>query len=66
MNGGKDSAEGHSSGGAGKTAHILAMDQSLTSGVTGDDKEVEEVTDMFADLAKKVRAPNAMKPLMTR
>jgi translation initiation factor 2 subunit 2 len=55
MNGGKDSAEGHSSGG-GKIAHILATDQPLTTMAVGDDKEVEEVTDMFADLAKKVRA----------
>lgn len=32
----------------------------LTSGVTGDtDKEVGEVTDMFADLAKKVRTPTS-------
>lgn len=54
MNGGKDSAEGHSAG-AGKMDYILAIHQSLTSGATGDDKEVEEVTDMFADLAKKVR-----------
>jgi translation initiation factor 2 subunit 2 len=59
MNGGKDSAEGHSSGG-GKIAHILATDQSLTTMAVGDDKEVEEVTDMFADLAKKVRAQKAM------
>jgi hypothetical protein len=33
----------------------LAINQALTSGATGDDKEVDEVTDMFADLAKKVR-----------
>ena len=62
MNGGKDSAEGHSSGG-GKIANILAINQSLTSGATGDDKEVEEVTDMFADLAKKVRAQKVTEPL---
>ncbi|RII04884.1 eukaryotic translation initiation factor 2 subunit beta [Alternaria sp. MG1] len=42
MNGGKDSAEGHSSGG-------------------GDDKEVEEVTDMFADLAKKKKKKSSKK-----
>jgi translation initiation factor 2 subunit 2 len=55
MNGGKNSAEGHASGG-GKTAHILAIKQLLTSRAAGDDKEVDEVTDMFADLAKKVKA----------
>ena len=54
MNGDKDSAEGHAAS-AGKMDHILEIYQSLTSGATGDDKEVEEVTDMFADLAKKVR-----------
>ena len=54
MNGDKDSAEGHAAS-AGKMDHTLEIHQSLTSGATGDDKEVEEVTDMFADLAKKVR-----------
>jgi translation initiation factor 2 subunit 2 len=42
MNGGKESAEGHSSG-------------------AGDDKEVEEVTDMFADLAKKKKKKSTKK-----
>ena len=53
MNGGKDSAENHSAG-AGETIDMHVIEQALTSGATGDDKEVEEVTDMFADLAKKV------------
>jgi len=54
MNGSKESAEGHSSG-AGEMAHTLAMGYILTNTTAGDDKEVDEVTDMFADLAKKVR-----------
>jgi translation initiation factor 2 subunit 2 len=54
MNGDKDSAETHSAG-AGETVYIMATEKALTGGTTGDDKEVEEVTDMFADLAKKVR-----------
>ncbi|KAF1938545.1 hypothetical protein EJ02DRAFT_410271 [Clathrospora elynae] len=42
MNGGKESAEGHSASG-------------------GEDKEVEEVTDMFADLAKKKKKKSSKK-----
>jgi translation initiation factor 2 subunit 2 len=58
MNGGKSTAESHS----GEPSPPIGQDacthnteyQALTFGHT-DDKEVEEVTDMFADLAKKVR-----------
>jgi translation initiation factor 2 subunit 2 len=59
VNGGKSTAESHSgeaSPPTGQDAYTQNETHELTSGVTGDaDKEVEEVTDMFADLAKKVR-----------
>jgi translation initiation factor 2 subunit 2 len=59
MSGGKSTAESHSgepSPLTGQDAHTHNEKHELTSGATGDgDKEVEEVTDMFADLAKKVR-----------
>lgn len=54
VNGGKQSAEGHSSGG-GETACAQATKHKLTGRAAGEDKDVDEVTDMFADLAKKVR-----------
>ena len=54
VNGGKESAEGHSSGG-GETACVEATKHKLTGRTAGEDKEVDEVTNMFADLAKKVR-----------
>ena len=54
VNGGKESAEGHSSGG-GETACVQATEHKLTGRTAAEDKEVDEVTDMFADLAKKVR-----------
>jgi hypothetical protein len=38
-------------------AAIPIPESGLTSGVTDADKGVEEVTEMFADLAKKVRLP---------
>lgn len=53
LNGGKDSAEGHSSGG-GEIACMGITEHGLTGRTVGEDKEVDEVTDMFADLAKKV------------
>ena len=64
MNGGKSTAESHSgepSPPTGQDTYTHNTEkQGLTRGVTdGADKEVEEVTDMFADLAKKVR----MEPL---
>ncbi|USP78376.1 eukaryotic translation initiation factor 2 subunit beta [Curvularia clavata] len=52
VNGGKESAEGHSSGG-GETACVQATKHKLTGRTAAEDKEVDEVTDMFADLAKK-------------
>jgi translation initiation factor 2 subunit 2 len=57
VNGGKSTAESHGEDSSrGETTYTHVKKQGLTSGVTGDaDKEVEEVTDMFADLAKKVR-----------
>ena len=36
-------------------AHAHTSSIKLTCEVTGEDKDVEEVTEMFADLAKKVR-----------
>jgi translation initiation factor 2 subunit 2 len=58
-NGGKSSAESHSTGSpalaGNRPCTHLYHEQRLTCGVTGDDKDVEEVTEMFADLAKKVR-----------
>lgn len=62
-NGGKSSAEKHSTGSPALEGSIPGRDtlgSRLTSGVTGDDKDVEEVTEMFADLAKKVRIPACM------
>lgn len=59
-NGGKSSAEKHSTGSPaleGNRPGIHILDSKLTSVITGDDKDVEEVTEMFADLAKKVRTP---------
>jgi translation initiation factor 2 subunit 2 len=59
VNGGKSTAESHSgepSPPTGQDAFTHDEQHGLTSGVIGDaDKEVDEVTDMFADLAKKVR-----------
>jgi translation initiation factor 2 subunit 2 len=59
MNGGKSTAEHHSGDASpptGQHAYTRREEQGLTSGVADEpDKEVEEVTDMFADLAKKVR-----------
>lgn len=60
MNGGKSTAESHSgepSPPTSQDAHVYTLGKhGLTRGVTdGADKDVEEVTDMFADLAKKVR-----------
>lgn len=64
-NGGKSSAESHST--ARQDAHMRDTDLGLISGVTGDaDKEVEEVTDMFADLAKKVRVNPALWQTSTK
>ena len=55
MNGGKSSAESHASHEApGEDACTYNTKNELTGGAA-EDKEVEEVTDMFADLAKKVR-----------
>jgi hypothetical protein len=57
VNGGKSTAESHGEDSSqGADRYTQQKKHGLTSGVTGDaDKEVEEVTDMFADLAKKVR-----------
>jgi hypothetical protein len=56
--GGKSTAEHHSGDASpptGQDAYTYREEYGLTSGVTDEpDKEVEEVTDMFADLAKKV------------
>lgn len=58
VNGGKSSAESHSAGPPtppGEDTHTHDTRSQLTSGLVAEDKDVEEVTDMFADLAKKVR-----------
>jgi hypothetical protein len=60
MNGGKSTAESHSGNVSPPTGEDTWCEQNtghgLTSGVADEaDKDVEEVTDMFADLAKKVR-----------
>lgn len=61
-NGGKSSAESHSTGSPALAGNAPCTQTSsynwLTCRVTGDDKDVEEVTEMFADLAKKVRIPH--------
>ncbi|KAJ4993817.1 domain found in IF2B/IF5 [Stagonosporopsis vannaccii] len=63
-NGSKSSAEKHSTGSPaleGNTPGRDTEDNRLTSGVTGDDKDVEEVTEMFADLAKKKKKKSTKK-----
>lgn len=59
VNGGKSTAESHSGGPStpptGQEAYTNKGTDELTGAITdAADKEVEEVTDMFADLAKKV------------
>lgn len=64
MNGGKSTAESHAgpSPTMGEDAHTLHEKLWLTNLVAdGADKEVEEVTDMFADLAKKKKKKSSKK-----
>lgn len=51
VNGSKSSAESHATI---RSSSAERAKESLTQGITAEDKEVDEVTDMFADLAKKV------------
>lgn len=53
MNGDKDSAASHATGTSASPHYNGGNGSNLQE--TGEDKEVEEVTDMFAGLAKKVR-----------
>lgn len=62
MNGGKSTAESHSGDASPPTTGMDASthnpEHELMHESAGDaDKEVDEVTDMFADLAKKVHIP---------
>jgi hypothetical protein len=62
MNGGKSTAESHSGDASppttGQNTFTHGWKHELTYEITGDaDKEVDEVTDMFADLTKKVCMP---------
>ncbi|KAF2628078.1 hypothetical protein BU25DRAFT_339737 [Macroventuria anomochaeta] len=57
-NGGKPSAESHSTV---PLADKHTSNVELTCEVTGDDKDVEEVTEMFADLAKKKKKKSSKK-----
>ena len=56
-NGDKNSAESHAAGTSTAAYNrVYAGDDGTDTRDLGDDKEVEEVTDMFAGLAKKVRS----------
>ncbi|KAF1360775.1 hypothetical protein EJ07DRAFT_154698 [Lizonia empirigonia] len=63
-NGGKSSAERHSTGSpalAGNAPRTHDTEQHADMWGTGDDKDVEEVTEMFADLAKKKKKKSTKK-----